>query len=77
MERIVWDEPKRLANIAKHKLDFADLTVEFFGNAFVTPARERRLIAIGRLADNTLAVIFVELGSEAGVGDLDAACQPT
>jgi uncharacterized DUF497 family protein len=23
--KIVWDEPKRLANIANHEMDFADL----------------------------------------------------
>lgn len=65
MDRIVWDEPKRLANLAKHKRDFADLTVEFFATAFVAPARGPRLIAVGRLLDDTLAVIFVELGREA------------
>jgi len=65
MVRIVWDEPKRLANIAKHELDFADLTVEFFDEALVVPTRERRLIAIGRLVDDTLAVVFFELGREA------------
>jgi hypothetical protein len=27
---IIWDEPKRLANIARHGLDFADLDDAFF-----------------------------------------------
>lgn len=27
---IVWDEPKRLANIAKHGIDFADIGEDFF-----------------------------------------------
>lgn len=31
--RLVWDEPKRQQNIAKHGLDFADLTSAFFENA--------------------------------------------
>jgi uncharacterized DUF497 family protein len=26
---IVWDEPKRQANVEKHGLDFADLTLDF------------------------------------------------
>ncbi len=26
---IVWDEPKRKANLAKHGMDFADLDAEF------------------------------------------------
>ena len=28
--RIVWDEAKRLTNLAKHGLDFADLDAELF-----------------------------------------------
>lgn len=28
--KIVWDEPKRLANLDKHGLDFADLNETFF-----------------------------------------------
>jgi hypothetical protein len=28
--KIVWDEPKRLTNLAKHGLDFADLDTDFF-----------------------------------------------
>jgi uncharacterized protein len=27
--KIVWDEPKRLANLSKHELDFADLNETF------------------------------------------------
>jgi uncharacterized DUF497 family protein len=27
--KIVWDEPKRLANLDKHGLDFADLNETF------------------------------------------------
>lgn len=63
---ITWDEPKRLANLAKHEgLDFADLTEEFFLTAIIAPAKARRLKAIGKLHDGTLAVIFAALGSEA------------
>lgn len=63
--RIVWDEPKRLANLDKHELDFRDLTPQFFDEALIVPARERRQAAIGRLADDTLTVIYFELGTEA------------
>jgi uncharacterized DUF497 family protein len=63
--RIVWDEPKRLANLDKHDLDFADLTPAFFEGAMIVPARDRRLAAIGRLGDGTLTVIFFQLGNEA------------
>ena len=61
---IVWDEPKRLANIDKHGLDFADLSLDFFDHAVIRPAKRSRLQAIGRLADGTVAVIFVRLGTE-------------
>ncbi len=62
---ITWDEPKRLANIDKHGLDFTDLTVGFFLDAVIIPAKLGRQMAIGRLEDGTLAVIFVTLGTEA------------
>lgn len=61
---IVWDEPKRLANIDKHGLDFADLSLEFFQRALIRPAKRGRLQAVGRLADGTVAVIFVRLGTQ-------------
>jgi hypothetical protein len=63
--KIVWDEIKRQANLEKHGLDFADLTEEFFAEAAIVPAEDRRSKAIGRLADGTIAVIFATLGTEA------------
>jgi len=30
--KIVWDEPRRLANLDKHGLDFADLDELFFAD---------------------------------------------
>jgi uncharacterized DUF497 family protein len=63
--KIVWDEPKRLANIAKHDgLDFADLDEAFFERSMIAPAKGNRLIAVGRLADGVVVVVFVALGSE-------------
>ena len=62
---ITWDEPKRLANIDKHGLDFADLTDEYFLRAVVVQAKQDRYMALGRLDDGTLAVVFVALGNEA------------
>lgn len=62
--KITWDEPKRLANLDKHGMDFADLTADFFLEAAVYPAKNNRWIAIGRLADGSIAVIFARLGSE-------------
>lgn len=63
--KIVWDEPKRLANVAKHRLDFNMLSVEFFEEATVLPAKNGRFQAIGRLLDGAVVVIFANLGSEA------------
>jgi uncharacterized DUF497 family protein len=39
---ILWDEPKRLANLAKHGLDFADLNETFFDSALVVPSYNKR-----------------------------------
>lgn len=63
--KIIWDEPKRIANIEKHGLDFADLSLDFFLASLVVPAKNGRSKAIVRLEDGTIVVIFVTLGSEA------------
>ncbi|MBT1156203.1 BrnT family toxin [Aminobacter anthyllidis] len=62
--KIVWDEPKRLANLAKHGFDFALLDDDFFMSAVVQPAKSNRFKAIGRFADGSIAVIFARLGNE-------------
>ncbi len=64
MVMIVWDEPKRQRNIVRHKLDFADLDEWFFLDAVTIPAKENRYMAIGRLDDGTIAVVFATLGTE-------------
>lgn len=64
MQMIVWDEPKRQSNLAKHGLDFADLDEEFFLSSMVVPAKDGRHMAIGRMADGTIAVVFAALGLE-------------
>lgn len=61
---IVWDEPKRRANLAKHGLDFAELDEGFFLQAVVVPAKQGRHLAIGRLADGMIAVVFMLLGTQ-------------
>ena len=63
--KIVWDEPKRLANIENHGLDFADLDEAFFENALVLPSYKRRRRGIGKHFDDVIAVIFATLGTEA------------
>ena len=64
--KIVWDEPNRQQNLAKHGIDFALLTVEFFEGSTVYPAKEGRFLAIGKLGGQIIvAVVFKPLGSEA------------
>jgi hypothetical protein len=64
--KIVWDEPKRLANLDKHGLDFADLDETFFDNALVIPSRDKskRWVAIGVNVRGVIVVVFVRLGRE-------------
>jgi len=40
MAMIVWDEPKRQSNLARHGLDFADLDEWIFLGAVTVPARK-------------------------------------
>ncbi|MCD2174767.1 BrnT family toxin [Rhizobium sp. C4] len=64
--KIVWDENKRRANLAKHGLDFADLTLEFFALADVERAKLGRFVAVGDFRGRlVVAVIFRPLGVEA------------
>ena len=63
--KIVYDPPKRESNLLKHGLDFADLEDgAFFETALVRPAKNGRFMAIGRLANGTISVVFALLGSE-------------
>jgi uncharacterized protein len=53
--KIVWDEPKRLANLEKHGLGFAELDEAFFENALVAPGNKpKRWRAIGVNAGGVL-----------------------
>jgi uncharacterized DUF497 family protein len=63
--RIVWDEPKRLANIVNHEMDFADLDETFFERAVITPVKFDRLAAVGRHHNGIILVVFAKLGTEA------------
>jgi uncharacterized DUF497 family protein len=63
--KILWDEPKRRANIDKHGLDFADLKLEFFIHSVIIQAKLNRYLAIGRISTHAIAVVFVTLGREA------------
>ena len=64
--KIVWDEPKRNANLEKHGLDFADLNETFFDNALVIPSHNtsKRWVAIGLNNRGVVVVVFARLGRE-------------
>lgn len=62
--KIVYDESKRLQNLAKHDLDFAELTIEFFENAVVLPAKIGRFMAVNVLLKGVVTVVFARLGTE-------------
>jgi len=64
--KITWDEPKRLANLAKHGLDFQAVSAEFFESAYAAPARGGRAKFVGILNGVlAVAVIAAPLGGEA------------
>jgi|GEM_PF-356119 len=62
--QISFDESKRLQNLAKHGLDFADLDVAYFVSAIVVPAKLGRFMAIGVLSRDVIATVFAKLGSQ-------------
>ncbi len=63
--KIVWDEPKRIANLRKHGLDFGDVVFFEWETALIETTHSRRLKAIGYFEDGTAVVIYAELGVEA------------
>lgn len=65
MPELVWDESKRISNILKHGLDFAELQIDFFVDATVLEGRTGRLIAVGWHNERPTTVVFVYLGLEA------------
>lgn len=62
--KIVWDEPKRRANLDEHGIDFADLNEAFFDNALVLATYGNRWRAIGVSARGVVSVIFATRGTE-------------
>jgi len=62
--KIVWDEPKRRANLDKHGMDFADLNEAFFDNALVLATYRNRWRAIGINIRGVVSVIFATRGTE-------------
>ncbi len=62
--QISFDESKRLQNLSKHGLDFADLDVDYFVRAIVVPTKLGRFMAIGVLSRDVIATVFAKLGSQ-------------
>lgn len=69
---IIYDEARRLANIAKHGFDFADFETAFSVDRFLTrpakPSRtgRERFLLIGRWnGEVVVAAVISPLGSEA------------
>jgi uncharacterized protein len=63
---LTWDERKRLANLAKHGLDFAELTLDFFLGATVFSSTKDRSLAVGIFKELAMsAVVFAPVGTEA------------
>ncbi len=65
--RIIWDEPKRLSNLAKHGLDFADMPDGFdFSSAVIVPATAGRFKLISTLHGvQMVAAVTAFVGREA------------
>ena len=63
--RLLWDERKRLANIVKHGMDFAELDVGFFLDApAVRSVRSGRFMGIGKFNGVIVSVVYSVLGAE-------------
>ena len=65
----VWDEAKRLANLKKHGIDFADAEKIFRGLTFTAEDEresygERRFLTLGLLEDQVVSVAHTERGEE-------------
>ena len=69
MEMFVWDERKRLRNLRKHGIDFADAEIIFGGFTLTAEDErggygERRFLTLGLLEDQVVSVSHTEEGEE-------------
>ncbi len=59
-----WDDKKRLSNLEKHRIDFADV-IQLFKNPYLTKEDrrkdygEKRWIVLGIVNDRIVVVVFV------------------
>lgn len=67
-----WDENKRLANLRKHGIDFADVPSVFDGGTVMVEDDrynygERRFVTFGLLGGRSIAVVHTESDDLIGV----------
>ena len=62
---LIWDEPKRLANLSKRRFDFEDAAFFEWERALVVDSYSGRLKAIGKFRGRTVVVVYTRLGDEA------------
>ncbi|SNT29897.1 hypothetical protein SAMN05421770_10734 [Granulicella rosea] len=66
----VWDEKKRLANLAKHRLDFADAYVVYENPEKITVVTNRNEeqryadVAVIQVVQTYLTLVYVERGAD-------------
>jgi hypothetical protein len=65
----VWDPAKRLANLRKHGIDFADAELIFRGFTLTAeddrePYGEQRFLTLGMLEDLVVSVAHTERGKQ-------------
>lgn len=65
----VWDKAKRLENLRKHQIDFADAEKIFRGLTFTVEDDreaygEQRFLTLGLLEDQVVSVTHTERGEE-------------
>lgn len=64
--KTIWDEPKRLSNLAKHGIDFAAVSAEFdFRDAYFVSVRAGRHAAVGPFHGEMITVILKFYGTQA------------
>jgi uncharacterized DUF497 family protein len=63
---IEWDEAKRMANVAKHGIDFYDVLEVFASSHLEIEARqtngETRRLAVGLIAGRLVTIVFTHRG---------------
>jgi uncharacterized DUF497 family protein len=62
--KVVWDEPKRVANLRKHGMDLADAEAFDWNAARIDPVEHGRFQAIGWSNGRIISIVFAKRGTE-------------